>query len=58
MHKVNLEGVLQIVFHVLEEMELGWHVVALVPVGFPLAEDWESWFDLEEDVVIVSLGIR
>ena len=57
MHEVNLESMLVFVFHILEQMELSWHVVSLIPVSFPLAKDRESWFDLEENMVIVSFSI-
>lgn len=57
-HEVNFESMLVFIFHILEEMELSWHVVALIPVGFPLTEDWEPWFNLEENMVIVSLCVR
>ena len=56
MHEVNLKSMLVFIFDILEEMELSWHVVALIPVGLPLTEDWEPWFDLEENMVIISLS--
>uniref|UniRef100_A0A7S3CJY0 Uncharacterized protein n=1 Tax=Strombidium rassoulzadegani TaxID=1082188 RepID=A0A7S3CJY0_9SPIT len=39
-------------------MELGGHVVALVPVGLPLAEDGEAGVKLEVDEALVSGGVR
>ena len=35
-------------------MEFGWHVVTLVPVGLPLSEDWESWLEMEVDILVFS----
>jgi hypothetical protein len=56
------EGVVEVVsiglFIVVEEVVLGWHVVALTPVGLPLSEDWESGLDLEFDAILVSEGVR
>jgi len=57
-HEINLKGVhLQVLF-LLEEMVLGGHVVALVPVGFPLTKDWETWFNVEVYVLICSISVR
>ena len=48
---------LVVVFDVLEEMELSWHVVALIPVGLPLTENREPWLNVEEHMVIISLSV-
>ena len=58
MHEVDFKCILILIQWTLEQMFLGWHVVALVPICFPLTEDWESWFNLEFDNVIFSLGVR
>ena len=56
-HEVDLKGVLLWLILVLEEMVLSWHLVTLVPVSLPLAEDWETWFDVERNVVSLALGV-
>mgnify|MGYP006893297662 CR=1 FL=1 len=38
-------------------MVLWWHVIALVPICFPLSEDWESWFNIKENMVCESLCV-
>lgn len=42
---------------ILEKMVLCWHVVALVPISLPSAENWESWFNLEGNMVILALSV-
>ena len=49
---------LGIVTQTLEKMESSWHVVSLIPICFPLTENWESWLDVEEDVILFSFGVR
>lgn len=39
---------------IIEEVVLGWHVVALAPVSLPLAEDWESGLDIESHMLFFS----
>jgi len=57
-HEINLEGELRLALLILVQMHLSWHIVALVPVGLPLAKDWKSWFDIKSDMVIMSEGMR
>ena len=39
-------------------MEFSWHVVALVPISFPLSEDWESWLKMEVNILVLSSCVR
>lgn len=57
MHEVDFEGVLIWLILILVKVVLSWHLVTLVPVRLPLAEDWEAWFDVEGNMVVGPLGI-
>lgn len=40
------------------EVVLGWHVVTHVPVGLPLAKEWESKLNVKVYSVFFSLSVR
>jgi hypothetical protein len=38
-------------------MIFSWHVIPLIPISFPLTENWESWVNLKLNVLWSSLGV-
>lgn len=57
MHEINLQSVLQWIFFALEQMLLGRHVIALVPVSLPLPENWKSRLNAKRNVIRLSFSI-
>jgi len=39
---------------VIRQVVLGRHIVALIPICFPLTKDWVSWLNVEVYLILVS----